>query len=417
VKDEYTEKSVLTLLDQTLIRREPFGVALVMGAWNFPVQLSLAPVVGAISAGNAVFVKPSELSSQTEKTIAKLMPRYMDKELVKVVTGGIPETTELLKLQFDFIFFTGSPMVGKIVGQAAAKHLTPCVLELGGKCPAFFDETALNEEAVRRLLWSKASNLGQTCVAPDYVICSDQVKDKLVSMFKKVHGEFFGEDAKKSKDLGRFVNKKNFDRVTNLLAKTKGKVALGGGKDADELFLDVTVVTDVKSDDSLMSEEIFGPVLPVVTISDVEEAINFVNAREKPLSLYIFSEDKSVQKKILDGTSSGSVCVNDALVQLTVESLPFGGVGNSGYGAYHGWHSYDCFSHKKAVLVRDYNAVGTFLGKGRFPPYSEGNIKMMNTLLKSRNLNAVRALTSGATLASAVSFGAGIAAAYFIWGM
>ncbi len=386
VKDEYVEKTLLTLMDTTYIHRDPFGVTLVLGAWNYPVQLTLSPVIGALAAGNAVFIKPSELAPQTAAAIEELIPKYVDPELVHVVTGGVPETTELLKLHFDYIFFTGSPRVGKIIAAAASKNLTPCTLELGGKCPLYIDESVDMTVAVRRILWGKMSNMGQTCVAPDYVLCSPRVQASFIAKIKELYPIFYGEDSLKSADLGRIVNKQNFERISRLLAGTSGTIKFGGKSDAESRFMDLTVVTDIGESDLLMEEEIFGPILPIITVSSADDAINFINKLDKPLSLYIFSEKKSVHENFVHNTSSGSICCNDLIVQLSVESLPFGGVGKSGYGVYHGKYSYNTFSHTKSILVRDCGYIGEKVGMSRYPPYSEKKTKQLSTLIKTRNM-------------------------------
>ncbi len=294
--DETTEKSTLTLLDGTFIRREPYGVCLVLGAWNYPVQLTFAPVVGALAAGNAVFIKPSELAPSVAELARKLVAAHMDRDLVKVVEGGVEETTRLLQLRFDYIFFTGSTRVGRIVGEAAARHLTPCTLELGGKSPLYLDASVDWERAVKRIVWGKMVNLGQTCVAPDYVLCSKYGsfslrtyqrvltlgitfpvlranQEKLLSHIREIYPKFYGSDASSSKDLCRIVNERNFDRLSRLLADTRGKVSFGGASNASERFLDLTVVTNVGEDDSLMTEELFGPILPIVNAETLDDAI------------------------------------------------------------------------------------------------------------------------------------------------
>ncbi len=402
VQDEYTEKTLLTILDDTWIHRDPLGVVLVLAPWNYPVYLALSPLIGAVSAGNAAIIKPSELAPHSAEALEELVPRYLDPSLIKVVTGGIPETTDLLKVRFDHIFFTGSPTVGKIVAEAASKHLTPCTLELGGKSPLYIDDTVDMAEASRRILWGKMTNLGQTCVAPDYVLCSPFVKDKLVEHLKKSYAMFYEDVSDKERDTARIVNERNYNRLQKLLLATKGKIVLGGTTDSSRL-IDFTAVVDVDEDDALMSQELFGPILPILTVGSAVEAIDFINAREKPLALYIFSLDTSVQKQIIDHTSSGSVCCNDVMIQLSVESLPFGGVGNSGYGHYHGKFSYDTFSHPKAVLRRTYEVIGTTLGSARFPPYSDFKTKLLVQLAKSRKLPSGRRLAALAYM----TFGAG----------
>lgn len=384
--DEYVEKNMVTLLDTTYIHREPFGVCLVLGAWNYPVQLSLAPMSGAIAAGNCVVVKPSELAPKTASVIAKLVAKYMDPDCFAVVLGGIPETTQLLSLKFDYIFYTGGAKVGRIIANAAAKNLTPCTLELGGKCPLYLDDSVDMNLAVKRIVWGKLANLGQTCVAPDYVLCNANVREKFITMTRQVQKEFYGDiKAQESTDLCRLISDGHFHRLKNLLESTRGNVVIRGDLDEADRFVGLTVVTDVDADDPLMHEEIFGPVLPIVTVKSHQDAIDFIKRKEKPLSLYIFTENKKIREDIIQNTSSGSVCCNDVIVQLSVETLPFGGIGESGYGSYHGKYTYQTFSHNKSVLVRDFGFIGEALGKFRYPPYNSTNMATAGQLLKRRN--------------------------------
>lgn len=372
-------------MDTTFIRREPLGVVLVMGAWNYPLQLCIIPTIGAIAAGNCVIIKASEIAPATAQVIAKLFPQFMNEQCYNVVLGGIPETTELLKQQFDHIFYTGGGNVGRIIARAASAHLTPCTLELGGKCPIYIDTTVNLELAAKRLVWGKCINLGQTCVAPDYVLCSQETQDKLIPILRKVYKDFFGENAKESPDMCRIINDRHYERLCALLDKTKGKIEIGDERDPMQRFLDLHVVTEVTGNDAVMLDEIFGPILPIINAETVEDAISFIKSKDKPLSLYIFTENKKTREKLLSGTSSGSVSVNDVVVQLSVETLPFGGVGASGYGGYHGKYSFDLFSHKKSVLVRDFGFVGENIGKFRYPPYSESKLHTSSIMLKRRN--------------------------------
>ena len=384
--DEHVDKSLVTLLDTTYIHREPLGVVLVIAPWNYPLMLSLQPVAAAIAAGNVVLLKPSELTQETSKALKQTIERYLDPDCVMVYEGGVQETTELLKQRFDHIFFTGGPNVGRIVARAASAHLTPCTLELGGKSPLYLDENVSNIEiAAKRLIWGKCINSGQTCIAPDYVLCSQKAEDRLLKEIRRIAPLFFTGKPQESLDLSRIVNQRHFERLTKLIERTNGDLVFGGAREEKDLFIDLHVYTNVKGDDALMEDEIFGPILPIVRADSVEEAINFINLREKPLSLYVFSESKKVREAFINQTSSGAVCVNDVIVHITMETLPFGGVGNSGYGAYHGKTSFDTFSHKKSVLLRDYGFFGEFTGKLRYPPYNEQNMKAATHLLKRRN--------------------------------
>ncbi|CAG9865012.1 unnamed protein product [Phyllotreta striolata] len=378
-KAEKPSKAFANVLDSVYIVNDPYGVVLVLGAWNYPLQLSLTPAIGAIAAGNAVLLKPSELAPATSKFLAEYVPKYLDSEAYQIYEGGIPETTALLKQRFDYIFYTGSSAVGKIVLEAAAKHLTPVTLELGGKSPVYVDKSADIETAVKRILWGKCANAGQTCVAPDYVLCTREVQDKFVAVSRKVLNEFYGEDAKTSKDYGRIVNERNFQRLANLLKG--GNIAIGGDTDPSERYISPTIVTDVKPTDPIMQEEIFGPILPIVTIDSAFEAIQFINSMEKPLALYIFSNNKKDVEQILANTSSGGVCVNDTVMHLVVATLPFGGVGSSGMGSYHGKYSYDTFVHKKGVLHKNLGYIGEALSSAKYPPYTSGKRRYLQLLL------------------------------------
>ncbi|MEM6559590.1 MAG: aldehyde dehydrogenase family protein [Myxococcota bacterium] len=357
------------------VRYEPYGVALIIGAWNYPVQLVIQPLVAALAAGNCALIKPSELAPATGATLARLLPEYLDPECVAVVEGGVAETTALLEQRFDKIFYTGSSRVGRIVMTAAARHLTPVSLELGGKSPAIVDETGDIDQIGRRLVWGRFLNAGQTCVAPDYVLVKRERRDALLESLRKAITEFYGAQPQASPDLARVVNDRHFER---LLALLEGhEVALGGEHDASERYLSPTVVIDPDPESPLMQDEIFGPILPVLTFDAIDEAIAFVNGRDKPLSLYVFSKNASTQRRVIDATRSGGVVVNDSVVHLGCLELPFGGVGESGMGSYHGFHGFEAFSTKRAVMNR-----ATFIDPPlRYPPYSESKLRWIKRLL------------------------------------
>jgi len=384
-KDEYVEKNILTCLDETYIHNDPLGVVLIMGAWNYPVQLTLGVMPGAIAAGNCVILKPSELASSVSKLIAELLPKYLDPQCFRVIEGGISETTRLLECKLDHIFFTGSTKVGQIVREASNKHLTPVTLELGGKSPTYICESANMDLTARRVLWAKMINLGQTCVAPDYVLCTEPVQKIFIEKVLGLMKEWYGENPQQSADLCRIINRRNFDRLSAMLDKTRGKV-YGGKTDPDDLYIEPTLVTGVDLKDSLMQEEIFGPILPIITVKDKEEAISLINSGEKPLTLYVFTTKKETSEAFKLGTSSGSAVINDAIVHLSVDTLPFGGVGQSGMGAYHGKYTFREFSHQKSILVRDFSAIGEYLGNTRYPPYSMAKVNRMNLLVKNRKV-------------------------------
>ncbi|XP_069485028.1 aldehyde dehydrogenase family 3 member B1 isoform X2 [Ambystoma mexicanum] len=370
MKDEYVEKNWATTFDSAFIRKDPFGVVLIIGAWNYPVNLLLIPLVGAIAAGNCAILKPSELSKSTEKLLSDLLPRYLDQECFAVVCGGPQDTTQLLENKFDYIFFTGSPNVGKIIMTAAAKQLTPVTLELGGKNPCFVDDGCDFKSTANRLAWSRFYNAGQTCVAPDYVLCTQEMREKLVPALKETLEEFYGKDPQQSPDFGRIVNDRHFQRVKALLGS--GTVAIGGQSDEKTKYIAPTVLVDVTESDPVMQEEIFGPVLPIFTVKSLDEAIAFINRHERPLAIYAFSPDGKVVDAVLARTSSGGFCGNDGMMHMSVPTLPFGGIGNSGMGVYHGKFSYDTFSHHRGVLLRSTGMEK--LNTLRYPPYAQRNI-------------------------------------------
>ncbi|XP_071564862.1 aldehyde dehydrogenase, dimeric NADP-preferring-like isoform X4 [Temnothorax nylanderi] len=380
---EKPPKSLANFFDAVEIRKDPYGVVLVMGAWNYPVQLNLLPMMGAIAAGNCVIVKPSDIATATAKYLYETIPKYLDTDCCRVIMGGVSETTELLKQRFDYIFYTGSSTIGKLIRKAANEFLTPVTLELGGKSPVYIDNTVDMPMAAKRILWGKCVNVGQTCIAPDYMLCTPEVQSKFIEEAKKILQEWYGDNPRENPDLARIITDKHYQRLVNYI-NDKTKIAIGGDVNPAEKFISPTILTDVKSTDPIMQEEIFGPILPIINVNNAYEAINFINSRESPLVLYVFSTSKRVQDLIIDQVSSGAVCANDTLLQYTVETLPFGGVGYSGMGAYHGKFTFDTFTHKKGCLIRNYNKVAEILAKSRFPPYSDENLKMLRRLLERR---------------------------------
>ena len=333
---------------RSMIVTEPLGVALIMSPWNYPVQLVLNPLVGAIAAGCTAVVKPSPYVEHVAEVLERLIYETFDKEYIAVVQGHRDVNTELLRQRYDIIFFTGSPDLGRVVMRAAAESVTPVILELGGKCPVIVDKSADVHLAAKRVAWGKSLNAGQTCIAPDYLLVHEDVKMEFVEEFRRAIAELHGDDAQLSKHYVRLVSDKAFERVSGYL--NEGRVLAGGRVDAADRYIEPTLLGDVSLDSDVMTTEIFGPVLPVVTIKSVDEAIAFVNDREKPLALYVFA-DEGVGRHVLHLTSSGGACLNDVIMHIANEHLPFGGVGNSGMGRYHGRDSLYSFSHRRSVVV------------------------------------------------------------------
>lgn len=344
---------------------QPLGVALIIAPWNYPFGLLMGPLVGALAAGCCAVLKPSELSASTSSLVARLVGDAFDERHVAVVEGAIPETTALLEQRFDHIFFTGGGTVGRIVMQAAARNLTPVALELGGKSPCIVDRTAPLDVTARRIAWGKFMNAGQTCIAPDYVLVEERVKDGLIAALRTAVHRFYGEEPHASKDYARIINDRHFERLTSLM--DGGTPVIGGDSDKEDRYIAPTVLDDVKGDHPLMQDEIFGPLLPIIPVKDVDAAIAFVNDRPRPLALYIFSRDKCVQDRVLADTCSGGACVNDTLVHVGMADLPFGGVGESGMGAYHCKEGFDTFTHHRSVMRRSLHLDLDL----RYPPYSK----------------------------------------------
>jgi len=335
----------------------------------------LVPAAGAIAAGNAVVMKPSEISSHTSALLTRLVPRYMDSRAVAIVEGGVPETTELLRQRFDHIFYTGNGTVGRIVMSHAANHLTPVTLELGGKSPAIVDSSARLAVTARRIAWGKWLNAGQTCVAPDYVLVERSRELALVEELTKCIGEFYGSDPATSDSYGRIVSDRHFDRLVGMI--DDGTVATGGTSSRTDRYVAPTILTNVKLDGRLMTEEIFGPLLPIIPVDDIDAAIDFVRCRPHPLALYVFAEDDRVIDRVVDETSAGGVTVNGTLLHLTNPQLPFGGVGESGMGAYHGMSSVRTFQHLKPVLSRGTRPDP----RVAYPPYTKTKLRIIRRLL------------------------------------
>lgn len=355
---------------------EPLGVVLIIAPWNYPFSLLFSPLVGAIAAGNCAILKPSEITPHTSRLAAEILGRTFESDYVAAIEGGVETSQQLLQEKFDHIFFTGGTRIGQIVMEAAAKQLTPVTLELGGKSPCIVDADINLREAAKRLTWGKFLNAGQTCIAPDYLLVDSRIKSELIAAIAQCVGEFYGGEPFQSPDYARIVSDRHFQRLAALLAGSKA--VIGGQMDAGERYIAPTVVENVAPDSPLMQEEIFGPILPVMEYSDLESAIAYINARPKPLALYFFSHDRDKQARILTATSSGGVCLNDTLMQVGVIDLPFGGVGDSGSGSYHGQASFDTFSHYKSVLRRSLR----FDLNWRYAPY-RGKLERIKRLFKS----------------------------------
>ena len=333
---------------KNFIFKEPYGVCLIISPWNYPLQLALAPLIGAIAAGNCAIIKPSEYAKATSIILEEMIKDTFDPSFVKVVQGDKEISEKLLQQRFDYIFFTGSTAVGRIIMKEASKHLTPVTLELGGKSPAIVDKDASIQLAAKRIVWGKFTNAGQTCVAPDFLYVHDKVKFKLLKEMKKQIKSFYGKAPLKNKDYIRIINQKHFDRLKNYLHN--GSILHGGNVDSEYLMIEPTILDKVSWEDEMMQEEIFGPILPVFTFHDIEEAVERLKPQEKPLALYYFGENGKTQQQVIQYLSFGGGSINDTLYHLANPHLPFGGVGNSGMGAYHGKYSFDTFSHSKSIL-------------------------------------------------------------------
>ncbi len=372
-------QSVKTPIEQfpstAYIQPEPLGVALIIAPWNYPFQLTISPLVGAIAAGNCAIVKPSELAPHTSAVIAKIIRQAFEPNYVAVIEGGIEVNQQLLAEKFDHIFFTGGTAIGRIVMAAAAKHLTPVTLELGGKSPCIVDADVNLEVAAKRIAWGKFLNAGQTCIAPDYVLADRRIKSELIDLIQQHLQTFYGDNPIQSPDFCRIISPRHFDRLASFL--DNGTVAVGGQTDAAARYIAPTVLDNITWDDAVMQDEIFGPILPVLAYDQLDQAIAQVNDRPKPLALYFFSNDTAKQDRVLAATSSGGACMNDTVMQIALAALPFGGVGESGMGAYHGKASFDRFSHYKSVLRR-----GLWLDLAwRYAPYTLKQLKQIKGLV------------------------------------
>ncbi|MEN4762070.1 aldehyde dehydrogenase [Chryseobacterium sp. C39-AII1] len=372
-KPKKVRTNLVNQIGKSRIHSEPLGNILVIGAWNYPYQLSFSPIVAALAAGNCCILKPSEIAENTMKAMVKIINENFPPEYLYAYEGGIDETTELLKLKFDKIFFTGSTKVGKIVYEAAAKNLTPVTLELGGKSPAIITKEANLEVAAKRIVWGKFLNAGQTCVAPDYLLVEESVKEQFLEMLRKYIQEFKYEP--NSEHYTKIINQKNFERLIKLI--NKDKIYFGGNFDREKLFIEPTILTNINWEDDVMQEEIFGPILPVISFNNFNIVLNEILELEKPLAAYLFTNNSEEKENFKQKLSFGGGCINDIMMHLGNENLPFGGVGSSGIGNYHGKFGFETFSHQKAILDRATWGEPNI----KYPPYSEKKLSWIKRFL------------------------------------
>ena len=361
------------------IQKEPYGSVLILGPYNYPVQLLAEPLVGAIAAGNCAVLKPSELTPHVSEAMYQIVHSTFKEEYIACVEGGVEVNQELLSQKFDYIFFTGSERVGRIVMKAAAENLTPVTLELGGKSPVIIEKTANIKEAARRIAWGKLMNAGQTCVAPDYVLVDESRKQQFLTEMKTAFSHLYGKEIKKNPDFGRIVNERHMERLQKILEQDAKYLFCGGEADALQRYIEPAILDLGKDQNAAsMQEELFGPILPVLSYHKLEDAVRFVNKRAKPLALYLFTKKRSAEKFVLERVSSGGVCVNDTISHLINPDLPFGGVGASGMGQYHGKYSFDTFTHEKSVFYKpaDWNLPVCY------PPFTKGKMNLVKFFLK-----------------------------------
>lgn len=375
-KQQSVSTPIVNFPSKNFIITEPYGSALIIAPWNYPILLSLQPLVGAIAAGNTAVLKPSELTPHTSSVIERLISESFDPEFLKVILGGVEESSALVKMDFDYIFFTGSTRVGKIIMRDAAERLTPLTLELGGKSPCIVDETANLEISAKRIAWGKFVNAGQTCVAPDYLLVEKSVKKEFIAHLKTAINQLYGDNPKESPDYPRIINDAHFDRLASLLSD--GETVVGGECDKDTKYIAPTILNNISLEDKIMQDEIFGPILPVLDYTSVEDCISIINARPRPLALYIFTSNQKLEDRILNSVSFGGGAVNDTIAQLGNHHLSFGGVGASGFGSYHGKSSFDCFSHQKSVMKKPFWPDVPI----RYAPYDDLKLGLVKKVLK-----------------------------------
>ncbi|XP_029018123.1 aldehyde dehydrogenase family 3 member B1 isoform X2 [Betta splendens] len=374
MQPQFVERNLSTTMDECLVVREPLGVVFIIGTWCSPVQMCLVPLVGAIAAGNCAVISPSENTVHTAELLHRLVPFYLDNECFHVIIAGTHDLPDIVELKFDHVFFTGSKEEGGRIAQAAASTLTPVTLILGSKNPCYVDQHCDVATAAQRIAWARFHNAGQSLVAPDYVLCHTDVKAELVQALKSCLTQFYGSDPQESRSFGRMVNQEVLNRMRDILWRC-GKVAVGGQVVEAEKYIAPTILTEVVESDPIMQQEVFGPVLPIMTVNNINEAIAFINKQAKALCVYAYSSDSKVVSRLMSETSSGSFCSNDSVLQSVMVALPFGGVGASGMGSCHGRYSFDTFSHMKSCLLRGtrFECV-TYL---RYPPYDDRNLSLM----------------------------------------
>ncbi|MBN9646061.1 aldehyde dehydrogenase [Terrisporobacter glycolicus] len=362
---------------KSYIYKSHYGAVLIIGPYNYPFQLTIEPLIGAIAGGNTVIIKPSEYATATETIIEKIIKETFDEEYIAVVTGDYKVNSDLLDLEFDYIFFTGSVNVGKIVMEKASKHLTPITLELGGKSPVIVDNTADLKVSAKRILWGKLTNAGQTCVAPDYLLAHEHIYEELIEELKNTIVEFYGNDIINNKEFGRIINEKHMNRLNNILENDKDKIVVGGDVDFEQRYISPTIIRDVTLEDSVMKDEIFGPILPVIKYKDLEDIKYYISKHKNPLALYVFSENDDFSEDIIRRFTFGGGCVNDTISHVASAHLPFGGVGTSGMGNYHGRASFDTFTHTKSIVKKSTKIDIKLV----FPPYKQ-KIKLIKKIMK-----------------------------------
>ncbi|KAK0192633.1 NAD-aldehyde dehydrogenase [Armillaria mellea] len=364
-----------------VIYKQGKGIVLIISPFNYPINMSFGPIASAIAAGNTVVFKPSEQTPATSSLLAELFPKYVDPSVIRVVNGGVAETSKLLEHPWGHILFTGSGRVGRIIASAAGKTLTPVTLELGGKSPVFIDPKCDLPMTARRIFWGKIVNAGQSCVAPDYILVPKDFQDKFIEALKATNDTFYPTPEAEANSIGRLVSPQAYNRLSNLLNSTKGTIAFGGKLDEATKYIQPTVVKDVSFDDPLMSEELFGPILPIVPVDNIDEAIKFVNAHDHPLALYVFTQDSELKTKIINSTQSGAVCMNETMTHVAAEGLPFGGVGPSGSGHHNGKFGFDTFTHTRASL--DPPGWLDRILSSRYPPYTDKKLNALGWLFPS----------------------------------